>query len=140
MQNLPRYILDTIDYQRTNITISQIRIIQGKRYQKGNCKACAYNRPHDQNFFSSHRVNEYCYAISCSPLSLSTSFKIFTSYISDRSGLVFPRNPMSNASLADLNSDSFIGSYVNSILEIPSLNSSSGIVCPVSLLSSALNV
>src|SRR5919107_1463511 len=112
-----------------------------KRYQKGNCKACPYNSPQDREFFlSSHRVNEYCYAISCSPLSLSTSFKIFTSYISDRSGFVFPRNPMSNASLADLNSDSFTGSYVNSILEIPSLNSSSGIVCTVSLLSSALNI
>src|SRR5918912_2560065 len=88
--------------------------------------------------FRSSFLGSNDYFISSNPLSPSTSLRIERSYIFDKLGLLPPppRNPISNASFADLNNDSLTGSYVNFSLEIPSLYSSSGIVLPVSLSSS----
>src|ERR671911_496227 len=81
----------------------------------------------------------HIYLIVSFSLSAMTAFNRSKSYIPDKSGRVFPKNPISNALLADWKSDSLMGSYVSSILDNAEYNSSSGIVLPVIFESSTLN-
>src|SRR5919199_394998 len=113
-----------------------------KEPRKGNGRKCLSGTSEHRHFLS-YVGDRMVFTISSNPLSPSTSLRIERSYIFDKLGLLPPpppRNPISNASFADLNNDSLTGSYVNFSLEIPSLYSSSGIVLPVSLSSSVLNV